>query len=74
MKWSISATVPGSRVLSDGFADFYSGMAVPKGHDGWLAYVNAFVEDAKTSGLINRMIEKLAMQGVKVASPGGVAR
>jgi polar amino acid transport system substrate-binding protein len=71
---AISATVPGSRVLSDGFADFYSGMAVPKGHDRWLAYVNAFVEDAKTSGLINRMIEKLAMQGVKVASPGGVAR
>jgi polar amino acid transport system substrate-binding protein len=71
---AISATVPGSRVLSDGFADFYSGMAVPKGHDGWLAYVNAFVEDAKTSGLVNRMIEKLAMQGVKVAPVGGFAR
>jgi polar amino acid transport system substrate-binding protein len=71
---AISATVPGSRVLSDGFADFYSGMAVPKGHDGWLAYVNAFVEDAKTSGLVNRMIEKLAMQGVKVAPLGGFAR
>ena len=71
---AISATVPGSRVLSDGFADFYSGMAVPKGHDGWLAYINAFVEEAKTSGLINRMIEKLAMQGVKVAPPGSLAR
>jgi polar amino acid transport system substrate-binding protein len=71
---AISATVPGSRVLSDGFADFYSGMAVPKGHDGRLAYVNAFVEDAKTSGLINRMIEKLAMQGVKVAPPGSLSK
>jgi polar amino acid transport system substrate-binding protein len=71
---AISATVPGSRVLSDGFGDFYSGMAVPKGHDGWLAYINAFVEEAKTSGLINRMIEKLAMQGVKVAPPGSLAR
>jgi polar amino acid transport system substrate-binding protein len=71
---AISATVPGSRVLSDGFADFYSGMAVPKGHDGWLAYVNAFVEDAKTSGLVNRMIEKLAMQGVRVAPPGSLSK
>jgi polar amino acid transport system substrate-binding protein len=29
-----SADLPGSRVLSDGFADIYSAMAVPKGHDG----------------------------------------
>jgi len=65
---AISAMVPGSRVLSDGFADFYAGMAVPKGHNGWLGYVNAFVEDAKASGLVNRMIEKLSMQGV-IRSP-----
>jgi polar amino acid transport system substrate-binding protein len=71
---AISATVPGSRVVSDGFGDFYSGMAVPKGHDGWLSYVNAFIEDAKTSGLVNRMIEKLAMQGVKVAPPGSLPK
>jgi polar amino acid transport system substrate-binding protein len=62
-----SATLPGSRVLSDGFADFYSAMAVPKGHDGWLAYINEFIEDAKVSGLVNRMIETLAMQGVRAA-------
>jgi polar amino acid transport system substrate-binding protein len=62
-----SATLPGSRVLSDGFADFYSAVAVPKGHDGWLAYINEFIEDAKVSGLVNRMIETLAMQGVRVA-------
>jgi polar amino acid transport system substrate-binding protein len=62
-----SATLPGSRVLSDGFADFYSAMAVPKGHNGWLAYINEFIEDAKASGLVNRMIETLAMQGVRAA-------
>jgi polar amino acid transport system substrate-binding protein len=71
---AISVTVPGSRVVSDGFADFYSGMAVPKGHDGRLAYVNAFVEEAKASGAINRMIEKLAMQGVKVAPAGSLGK
>jgi polar amino acid transport system substrate-binding protein len=71
---ALSATLPGSRVLSDGFADFYSAMAVPKGHDGWLAYLNDFVENAKSTGAINRMIEKLAMQGVKVAPAGGLPK
>lgn len=67
---AISATVPGSRVLGDGFANFYSGMVMPKGHNGWLAYINEFVEDAKTSGLVSCMIEKLAIQGVTVAPSG----
>ena len=69
-----SATLPGSRVLSDGFADFYSGVAVPKGHDGWLAYINEFIEEAKASGRVNRMIETLGMQGVRVAPPGPISR
>jgi polar amino acid transport system substrate-binding protein len=63
-----SAALPGSRVLSDGFADIYSAMAVPKGHDGRLAYINEFIEDAKASGLVNRMIETLALQGVRAAA------
>ena len=71
---AISATVPGSRVLSDGFADFYSAMAVPKRHEGRLAYINAFIEDGKTSGFVNRMIEKLVMQGVRATPPGSLAR
>ena len=69
-----SATIPGSRVLNDGFADFTSGVAVPKGHAGWLAYINEFIEEAKASGLVNRMIEKLAMQGVRVAPPGNLSK
>jgi polar amino acid transport system substrate-binding protein len=68
-----SVALPGSRVLSDGFAEIYSAMAIPKGHAGWLAYINEFIEDAKASGLVNRMIETLAMQGVRAAPPGGPA-
>jgi polar amino acid transport system substrate-binding protein len=69
-----SATLPGSRVLSDGFADFYSGVAVPKEHDGRLAYINEFIEDAKVSGFVSRMIETLGMQGVRVAPPGSLSK
>jgi polar amino acid transport system substrate-binding protein len=69
-----SAALPGSRVLSDGFGDIYSAMAVPKGHPGRLAYINEFIEDAKASGLVNRIIETLAMQGVRVAPPEGSSK
>jgi polar amino acid transport system substrate-binding protein len=69
-----STTLPGSRVLSDGFASFYSAVAVPKGHDGWLAYINEFIEEAKASGLVNRMIETFAMQGVRVAPPTSLSK
>jgi polar amino acid transport system substrate-binding protein len=69
-----SVALPGSRVLKDGFADFASAVAVPKGHEGWLAYINEFIEEAKASGLVNRMIEKLAMQGVRVAPPQSVSK
>jgi polar amino acid transport system substrate-binding protein len=67
---ALSAALPGSRVLSDGFADIYSAMAVPKGHGGRLAYINEFIENAKASGLVDRMIEALALQGVRAAPPG----
>ena len=69
-----SATLPGSRVLGDGFAIIYSALAVPKGHDGWLAYINEFVEDAKVSGRLNRMIETLALQGVRAAPPENLSK
>jgi polar amino acid transport system substrate-binding protein len=71
---ALAATLPGSRVVSDGFGDFYSGVAIPKGHEGRLAYINAFIEEAKASGQINRMIETLAMQGVRAAPSGALAK
>ena len=69
-----SSTLPGSRVLSDGFGEIYSAMAIPKGHEGRLAYINEFIEQAKASGLIDRMIETLRMQGVRAAPAGVGAR
>ena len=69
-----SATLPGSRVLSDGFGEIYSAMAVPKGHAGRLAYINEFIEDAKTSGLVSRIIEALALHGVRAAPPESLSK
>src|SRR5579871_964039 len=69
-----SATLPGSRVLSDGFADIYSAVAVPKGHEGRLAYINEFIEEAKAAGLVNRMIETLGLTGVRPAPPESLSK
>jgi polar amino acid transport system substrate-binding protein len=68
-----AAQHPGARVVTDGFGDIYSAMAVPKGHAAQLAYINEFIEEAKASGLVSRMIETLGMQGVRVAPPGGLS-
>jgi polar amino acid transport system substrate-binding protein len=63
-----AAMLPGSRVLSDGFGEIYSAVAVPKGHAGRVAYINEFLEDAKATGLVAHMIERLALQGVQVSN------
>ena len=60
-------------VLGGGFAKISSAMAIPKGHAGWLAYIDELVEEAKASGRVNRMIETLAMRGVRVAPPGNLS-
>jgi polar amino acid transport system substrate-binding protein len=61
------SAVPGSQVLDNGFADISFAAIVPKGQAAQLAYVNEFVEDAKASGLVERIIESLGLQGVKIA-------
>jgi len=62
--------LPGSRVLEDGFATISFAAMVPKGHAGFLAYVNEFIGEAKASGLIKQIIERHGLQGVQVAPAG----
>jgi polar amino acid transport system substrate-binding protein len=62
-----SAALPGSRILDDGFADIRFAALVPKGQAARLACINEFIEDAKASGLVTRIIETAGLQGVRVA-------
>ena len=64
-----SAKLPGSRVLKDRYGINRVALAVMKGRAGWLAYVSQFVEDAKASGLVQRAIERGAVQGFEVSPP-----
>jgi polar amino acid transport system substrate-binding protein len=65
-----AATLPGSRVLDDAFAGLRLSFALPKNRPAALAYVARFVEEAKTSGMVQRAIDDAAVGGdVKVAPP-----
>lgn len=70
----ISADLPGSRVLKDHYGANLNRVVVPKGHAGWLAYVNEFVEEAKASGLVQKAIDSEGTFAFQVALPGDSKR
>jgi polar amino acid transport system substrate-binding protein len=61
--------LPGSRVLADRFMAIEQTIASPKGRAAAAAYVRAFVEDAKASGLIARVLAQHGVRGVSVSAP-----
>ena len=66
---TLSAKLPGSRIVDGRFMAVQQSIAVPKGRDAGLAYLRSVVEDAKASGLVARAIEKTGARGVAVAPP-----
>jgi polar amino acid transport system substrate-binding protein len=66
----LSARWPGSRVLTDRFHAAFGAMAVPKGQAARLAYISAFIEEARASGLVQRAIDSGKVRGVQVAPAG----
>ena len=64
---AMSHQLPGSRVLDDGFADIVYVAMVPKGKADHIAYVSAFIEEAKHSGLVQQTIDRYGLKGIQVA-------
>lgn len=60
--------LPGAHVLAEGYGVNRVGMAVRQGRGALLAYLNEFVDDAKTSGLLQRIIERGKLRGFAVAA------
>jgi polar amino acid transport system substrate-binding protein len=59
--------VPGSRVLSGRAGTEEQALAVPGGRDpAAVAYVRAFVRDAKSRGLVQQAVERAGVRGVVV--------
>lgn len=63
------AELPGTHVIEDGFAGVFFAGFVPKGHAARLAYVGEFLEDAESSGLVRKFIDRNGLRGLKVAPP-----
>ena len=62
--------LPGSRIVDGGFQQTGIAIAVPKGRPGALADVTAFMEEAKTSGVVRRALDRAGFVNDPVAPPG----
>ena len=65
-----AAKLPGSWVLDDRYGANFVAMAVAKGHSARHAFVSEFVEEAKSSGLVQRSIDGAKLRGYQVVPPG----
>ena len=59
--------LPGARVLEGRFTAVQQAVGTPKARTASAAFLAAFVEEAKSSGLVARLIERHGVQGVTVA-------
>jgi len=66
----VAAKIPGTRILDGGFLNSTTAVAVPKGKPAALAYVSAFIEEAKASGLVRRAFDDIGLKGEQVAPAG----
>ena len=66
----LAAKILGARVLDGGFLNSTTAVAVPKGHPEALAYASAFIEEAKSSGLVRRALDDMGLTASQVAPAG----
>ena len=60
--------LPGSRILDGNFTAVQQAAGVPKGRTAGAKYLRGFIEDAKASGLVAKLIEKNNVRGLTVAA------
>lgn len=62
--------VPGSRILDGRFTAVQQAIGIPRGREAGAAFLRNFVEEAKSSGFVARLIERHSVRGLSVAPPG----
>jgi polar amino acid transport system substrate-binding protein len=62
--------LPGARILDGGILNSTTAVALPKGKPAALAYVSAFIEEAKASGLVRRAFDAIGLKAEQVAPAG----
>jgi polar amino acid transport system substrate-binding protein len=66
----LAKTLPGARVLDGGFQQTTISIAVPQGRPAALAFVSAFLEEAKADGTVRRALDGAGFQNEAVAPAG----
>ena len=66
----VAPKIPGARILDGGFLNSTTSVAVPKNRPAALAYVSAFIEEAKKSGLVRRAFDEMGLKSSIVAPAG----
>ena len=61
--------LPGARILDGQFMAVQQAIGTAKENEAGAAFLRDFVEEAKASGLVARLIEKHKVRGLSVASP-----
>jgi len=62
--FEMSDAVPGTRVLDGRWGLEHLAMAIPNGRNAGLVYMRAFLDDAKSEGLVARAAARAAIRGV----------
>jgi len=62
--------LPGSRILDGRFSAVQQAVGTPRGNAAGAAFLAEFVEEAKASGLVAKLIAQHKVQGLSVAPPG----
>ena len=67
----VAPTLPGSRILDGQFAAVQQAVGTPKKNAAGFEFLNAFVEEAKQTGIVASLIERDGVVGsLSVAPPG----
>lgn len=61
--------LPGARILEGRFTSVQQAIGTPKKNTSGAAFLRDFVEDAKSSGLVARLIDRHNVRGLSVAPP-----
>ena len=62
--------LPGARILDGQFTAVQQAIGTAKGNQAGAAFLHDFVEEAKASGLVARLIERHQIRGLAVAAAG----
>lgn len=60
--------LPGSRILDGNFTAVQQAAGTPKGRPAGAKYLREFIEDAKASGMVAKLIEKHGVRGLTIAA------